>query len=78
MASERQHVEVVITLRPGADADGVADELRQHGLQVVPLSAGLLVTGAEGKVRTALAAEHVREHVESVADVPLKRLHGAD
>jgi hypothetical protein len=78
MPSERQHVEVVITLRPGADADGVANDLRQRGLQVVALTAGMLVTGDADTVKTALAAERVREHVESVAAVPLKRLHGAD
>jgi hypothetical protein len=78
MASERQHIEVVFTLRPGADADGVAEELRQHGLQVVPLTAGMLVTGDAGTVKTALAAERVREHVESAEVVPPKRLHGAD
>jgi hypothetical protein len=78
MTSERQHLEVVVVLREGADADGVMEQLRRLGVDAVPLKAGLLVTGHAGTVEAALAAEHVRGHVESVAVVPPKRLHGAD
>ena len=87
MAPEQQHVEVVIGRRPGADASAVAQHLRRHGLEVVALTAGLLATGDVDAVKAAFGAERVddlrvpgalREHVESVAVVPPKRLHGAD
>jgi hypothetical protein len=87
MAPEQQHVEVVIVLRRGADANAVAKYLRQHGLEVSALTAGLLATGDAGAVEAAFGAQRVddlrvpgalREHIESVALVPPKRLHGAD
>jgi hypothetical protein len=87
MAPEQQHLEVVIVLRPGADANAVAPHLRRHGLEVSALTAGLLATGDVSAVKAAFGAERVdelrvpdalREHVESVAVVPPKRLHGAD
>jgi hypothetical protein len=84
MASERQHVEVTVELRPGADPDVVSTWLRQHGLDVMPLVVGLLATGDATAVRAAFGAEpegtlpvpeELRARVESVAVVPPKRLH---
>ena len=80
MGSERQHVEVVVELAPGADAGVVAGWLRQQRLDAVPLVAGLLATGDATAVRSAFGAElavpeELREHVESVALVPPKRLY---
>jgi hypothetical protein len=84
MASEQQHVEVVVELRPGADRGVVAAWLRQHGLDAVPLVVGLLATGDATAARAAFGVdldgalpvpEELRAHVESVAVVPPKRLH---
>ena len=84
MASEQQHVEVAIELRPGADPGVVSTWLRQHGLDVMPLVVGLLATGDATAVRAAFGGEpegtlpvpgELRSHVESVAVVPPKRLH---
>jgi hypothetical protein len=84
MASEQQHVEVTIELRPGADPGVVAKWLRQHGLDAMPLVVGLLATGDATAVRAAFGAEpqgtlavpeELRAHVQSVAVVPPKRLH---
>jgi len=84
MAFERQHVEVAVELRPGADAGVVANWLRQHGLDAMPLVVGLLATGDSSAVRAAFGVEpqgvlpipeELRAHVESVAVVPPKRLH---
>jgi hypothetical protein len=84
MASGQQHVEVAVELRPGADSGVVANWLRQHGLDVMPLVVGLLATGDATAVRAAFGAEpqgmlpvpeELRAYVESVAVVPPKRLH---
>jgi hypothetical protein len=84
MASEQQHVEVVVQLRPGADPGVVANWLRQHGLDAVPLVVGLLATGDASAVRGAFGPElqgmlpvpeELRAHVESVAVVPPRRMH---
>jgi hypothetical protein len=84
MTVERQHVEVVVELRSGADFGVVADWLRQHGLDVVPLTTGLLASGDATAVRAAFGREpqgtlpvpeELRGHVDSVAVVPPKRLH---
>jgi hypothetical protein len=84
MASEQQHVEVVVELRPGADADSVAVWLRRYALDALPLVVGLLATGESAAVRAAFGAEPqgtlpvpaaLRAHVASVAVVPPKRLH---
>lgn len=75
-----EHVEVVVALRPAADAGAVVEHLRRHGLTVVPLTAGLLATGDVRAAQAAFGAElgvpdALREHVESVAVVPPKRPH---
>jgi hypothetical protein len=84
MASEQQHVEVAVELRPGADRDAVANWLRRHALDAMPLVVGLLATGEATAVRAAFGAEphgtlpvpdELRAHVASVAVVPPKRLH---
>jgi len=84
MASEQQHVEVAVELRPGANPGVVAMWLRRHGLDSMPIVVGLLATGDTTAVRAAFGAEpqgtlpvpeELRAHVESVAVVPPKRLH---
>jgi hypothetical protein len=84
MASERQHVEVVVVLRPGADVRTVAEWLAEHGLRVVTLVAGVLASGDAAAVKAVFGAEHLdrlnvpgelHEHVESVAVVPPKQFH---
>jgi len=45
MTSERQHVEVVVLLRPGADPAVVMEALTRGGLQVTRLTAGVLAAG---------------------------------
>jgi len=84
MASEQQHVEVAVELRPGADPGVVATWLRRHGLDAMPLVVGLLATGDAAAVRSAFGAdpegslpvpEQLHAHVASVAVVPPKRLH---
>ena len=81
MTPEHQHVEVVLVLRPGADARTVAEWLAGRGLQATPLQAGLLAAGEAAAVRAAFGAgdldaltipEPLREHVESAATVPPK------
>jgi hypothetical protein len=83
MASEQEHVEVAVELRPGADPDVVATWLRQHGLDALPLVVGLLATGEATAVGTAFGAEprgtlpvpeDLRAHIASVAVVPPRRL----
>jgi hypothetical protein len=71
------HVEVVVTLRPGADAHAVADWLTRRGLQVTAFGAGLLATGEPtAAFGDALAVPDAwREHIESVALVPPKHLY---
>jgi hypothetical protein len=84
MASEQQHVELVVEFRPGADSGVVANWLRQHGLDALPLVVGLLATGDAGAVRATFGAdsegmlpvpEELCAHVRSIAVVPPKRLH---
>jgi hypothetical protein len=84
MASEERHVEVAVEVRPGADRGVVADWLRQHGMDAMPLVVGLLAMGDARAVSTAFGAEpegtlpvpdELRAHVQSVAVVPPKRLH---
>jgi hypothetical protein len=85
MSSEHQHVEVVVVLRPDADADAVTESLARHGVRVVaPIKAGLLAAGEAAAVMAAFGAERLdalsipdalREHVASVAVVPPKALH---
>jgi hypothetical protein len=85
MLFERQHVEVAVEFRSDADPSAVASWLRQHDLDAMPLVVGLLATGDAAAVRAAFGAdphgtlpvpEELRAHVQSVAVVPPKRLHG--
>jgi hypothetical protein len=84
MAYEQQHVELVVELRPGADTGVVANWLRQHSLEALPLVVGLLATGDAAAVRAAFGAdpegtlpvpEELSAHVRSIAVVPPKRMH---
>jgi hypothetical protein len=84
MASEQQHVEVAVELRPGADPGVVATWLRRRGLDALPLVVGLLATGEATAVRAAFGAEpegtlpvpeELRAHVASVAVFRQRRLH---
>jgi hypothetical protein len=62
----------------------VADWLREHGLEVMPLVVGLLATGEARAVRAAFGAEprgalpvpeQLDAHVQSVAVFPPKQPH---
>lgn len=84
MAFEQQHVEVAVELRLGANRGVVANWLRRHGLDTMPLVVGLLATGDATAVRAAFGADpegtlpipaELRPHVNSVVVVPPKSLH---
>lgn len=77
-------MEVVVELRSGASTQIVTDWLAQFGLEVMPLSAGLLAMGDATAVRTAFGTgdpldlgvpDALREHVESAAIVPPKHFY---
>ena len=53
VASEREHLEVLIELRPDASRERVESWLVQHGLTALPMVAGIL---ASGDVDTYVAA----------------------
>jgi hypothetical protein len=81
---EKQHMEVVVELRPGASLRVVADWLAQFGLEVMPLAVGLLAMGDTTAVRTAFGSsdplalpvpDALRDHVESAAIVPPKHFY---
>jgi hypothetical protein len=84
MAKERQHVEIVAELKPGADPAPVARWFEERGLDTLPLVVGVLVTGDADALRAALRAEptgtlpipdELAEHVASIAVVPPKEMH---
>jgi hypothetical protein len=84
MASEGQHCEVVVQLRPGGAPERVTDWLRRRKLDVLPLIVGVLATGDAAAVRAAFGAEpegelpvpeELRADVELVSVVPPKQLH---
>ncbi len=69
------HSELIVELQSGADAAAVEKWLRQHGLEVLPLTVGLLASGEEEAVRKALTVpDDLRAHVKSVAVAGPKRL----
>jgi hypothetical protein len=85
MATEPQHVELVVELHPGADRGVVGAWLRRQGFDVMPLVVGLLATGDAAAVRQAFGAEpsgalppppELRALVRSVMVAPPKQLHG--
>lgn len=86
MASEGQHREVVVQLRPGGDPERVKGWLRRRNLEVLPLVVGLLATGDAAAVRAAFGAEpegelpvpeELRADVELISVVPPKQLHAS-
>lgn len=67
--------ELIVELHPGADAGAVADWLRQRGLEVLPMTVGLLASGEEEAIQSAVAvADELRAHVKSASVVGPKRL----
>jgi len=67
--------ELIVELRSGADAEAVSDWLRQRGLEVLPMTVGLLASGEEAAVRNAqTVAEELSAHVKSVSVAGPKRL----
>jgi hypothetical protein len=81
---EKQHMEVVVELRQGASSRVVTDWLAQFGLEVMPLTVGLLAMGDSTAVRTAFGPgdpvalsvpDALRDHVESAAIVPPKHFY---
>ena len=86
MASEGQHREVVVQLRPDGDPERVKGWLRRRNLEVLPLAVGLLATGDAAAVRAAFGAEpegelpvpeELRADVELISVVPPKQLHAS-
>ena len=78
-------VEVVIEVAAGADPARVAGWLHEHGLETLPLVAGVLAVGDSSAVRAAFGTEPegelpipaaLTDQVQSIAVVPPKRLHG--
>jgi hypothetical protein len=74
----------VVELRQGASSRVVADWLAQFGLEVMPLTVGLLAMGDSTAVRTAFGPgdpvalsipDALRDHVESAAIVPPKHFY---
>ncbi len=81
---ERQHVEAVVELRAGASAAEVTDWLERRGLAVMPVVAGLLVSGDAGAFARAFGAapskglpvpRELEDAVEAVVVVPPKYPH---
>ncbi len=67
--------ELIVELRSGADAEAVSDWLRQRGLDVLPMTVGLLASGEEAAVQDAqTVADELRAHVKSVSVAGPKRL----
>jgi hypothetical protein len=86
MASEGQHREVVVRLRPGGDTERVTGWLRRHSLEVLPLVVGLLATGDAAAVQAAFGTEpegelpvpeELRADVELISVVPPKQLYSS-
>jgi hypothetical protein len=84
LASEGQHREVALHLRPDGDPERVTGWLRRHNLEVLPLVVGLLATGDAAAVRAAFGAEpegalpvpkELRVDVELILVVPPKQLY---
>jgi hypothetical protein len=84
VASEREHLEVLIELRPDASRERVASWLEQHGLTALPMVAGILSTGDADAFTAALGAdprdavrvpEELSEHVASITPVPPRQMH---
>ncbi len=83
--AEQDQVEIVVEVASGADAGRVAGWLQEHGLETLPLVAGVLAVGDGAAVRAAFGAEPhgelpvpaaLRGEVRSISVVPPKRLHG--
>ena len=67
--------ELIVKLRSGADAEAVADWLRQRGLDVLPMTVGLLASGEEEAVLEAqTVTTELPAHVKSVSVAGPKRL----
>jgi hypothetical protein len=67
--------ELIVELREGADAAAVERWLRQRGLEVLPMTVGLLASGEESDVQNALTIpDELGAHVKSVSVAGPKRL----
>ena len=55
--AEQQHLEIVVELEGGADRDRVRRWLQQHGLETLPLAAGVFAIGNGEAARTAFGVE---------------------
>jgi hypothetical protein len=84
MGMAEQHREVVVQLRDGADPDYVSGWLRWHGLEAMPLIAGLLAAGEAEVLRAAFGVapqgalpvpDELAAHVASIVVVPPKQPH---
>lgn len=84
MASEREHLEVLIELRPDGSRERVASWLERRGLTALPMVAGILAAGDAGAFAAALGAdprgavrvpEELSEHVASITPVPPREMH---
>jgi hypothetical protein len=84
VASEREHLEVLIELRPDGSRERVTSWLEQHGLTALPMVAGILATGDADTFAAALGAdprdavrvpEELSEHVASITPLPPRHMH---
>jgi hypothetical protein len=84
VASEREHLEVLIELRPDGSRERVTSWLERRGLAAVPMVAGILATGDADAFAAALGADprdavrvpgELSEHVASITPVPPRQLH---
>jgi hypothetical protein len=67
--------ELIVELQVGADAAVVEKWLRQQGLEVLPMTVGLLASGEEPVVRNAMTIpDALRAHVKTVSVAGPKRL----
>jgi hypothetical protein len=84
VSREREHLEVLIELRPDGSRERVTSWFEGHGLTALPMVAGILATGDAGTFEAALGSdpreqvrvpEELSEHVSSITPVPPRQMH---
>ncbi|GAA0687881.1 hypothetical protein GCM10010193_47290 [Kitasatospora atroaurantiaca] len=89
---EQEFVEATVELRDGTDADELVEWCAGHGIDVLPMSAGALLTGPAFRFEEAFGMspggrsrpltlpvpQDLRETVQSVTVLPIPELHTGD